>query len=69
MKNNETVKKAIKDYSQTVLKIAFSYTKNVFDAEDIASDAATDETWYMLVMSEVFAGEYRNALDDCESAE
>ncbi|MDE7227168.1 MAG: tetratricopeptide repeat protein [Treponemataceae bacterium] len=31
------------------------------------SDAATDETWYMLVMSEVFAGEYRNALDDCES--
>lgn len=31
------------------------------------SDAATDETWYMLVMSEVFAGEYRNALDDCDS--
>lgn len=38
MKNNETVKKAVKEYSQTVLKIAFSYTKNTFDAEDIAQD-------------------------------
>ena len=29
------------------------------------SEGSTDETWYMLIMSEMFAGEYKNALNDC----
>ena len=38
MSRNEFIKKAIEDYTQTVLKIAFSYTKNTSDVEDIAQD-------------------------------
>ena len=31
------------------------------------SDSATDETWYMLIMSEMFSGEYKSALNDCNT--
>ncbi|MCH5288390.1 MAG: tetratricopeptide repeat protein [Treponema sp.] len=31
------------------------------------SGGATDETWYMLIMSEMFAGEYAGVLADCEA--
>lgn len=38
MDKAEIVQKAVEKYSRTVLKIAFTYTKNVPDAEDIAQD-------------------------------
>lgn len=38
MDKAEIVQKAVEKYSRTVLKIAFTYTKNVSDAEDIAQD-------------------------------
>ena len=38
MDKAEIVQKAVEEYSQTVLKIAFTYTKNIPDAEDIAQD-------------------------------
>lgn len=38
MDNADIVQKAVEKYSRTVLKIAFTYTKNVPDAEDIAQD-------------------------------
>ncbi|MBQ7159166.1 MAG: tetratricopeptide repeat protein [Treponema sp.] len=31
------------------------------------SGGATDETWYMLIMSEMYAGEFKSALGDCET--
>ena len=53
MSRNEFIKKAIEDYTQTVLKIAFSYTKNTSDAEDIAQDV-----FYALLREEkVFSSE------------
>lgn len=38
MDKAEIVQKAVEKHSRTVLKIAFTYTKNVPDAEDIAQD-------------------------------
>ncbi len=38
MENNDIAERAVREYSRTVLKIAFSYTKNVSDAEDIAQE-------------------------------
>ena len=31
------------------------------------SGGVTDETWYMLIMSEMYAGEYKGALSDCDT--
>lgn len=38
MDKNEILKRAIQEYSQTVLKLAYSYVQNSSDAEDIAQD-------------------------------